>query len=347
MRLATLLAVAGLVTIQTPAASQAQAFPSLLTKGALFDHYVTGNAANVSRTTSGGLLLAGGGTDQPEAFSWLIAKAGGGDIVVLRASGSDGYHSFVMRLGGVDSIETFVVHSREASTDPLLLAQLNNAEAIFFAGGDQSRYVRYFKDTPVEDAINKAAGRGVPIGGTSAGLAILSEFSYAALEGSITTAEATANPFSPDLTLERDFLTLPHLSGIITDSHVIERGRLGRTATFMARLNRDGWLGSRPSRAIAIDRATAVLVEPDGTATIVGANTAHFMEAAQSPQRCEPGAALTYFPISVFTATTSSTFNLTTWTGAGGTPGTMSIKDGVVSGPPSPLPDWPTARFPS
>jgi len=45
----------------------------------------------------------------------------------------------------------------------------------------------------------------VPIGGTSAGLAILGEFSYAALEGSATTAEATANPFHENVTLEEIF----------------------------------------------------------------------------------------------------------------------------------------------
>jgi len=310
---------------QTPA--------STLTKGPLFDHYLSGSAEDVTPKTGGGLLLAGGGTDQPEAFEWFIRKAGGGDIVVLRASGADGYHSFVMRLGGVDSIETFVVHSREASTDPFLLRQLTNAEAIFFAGGDQSRYVRYFKDTPVETAINAAAARGVPIGGTSAGLAILSEFSYAALLRSTTTDEATADPFHPNITLERDFLTLPHLSGLITDSHVIERGRLGRTAAFMARLRTDGWLGTRPARAIAIDRATAVLVEPDGAATIVGPNTAYFMEATTPPQRCEPGTPLTYHPIAVYTVTSASTFNLATWTGTGGTADTMSITAGTVTGP--------------
>lgn len=310
-----------------------QDVPSTLTKGPLFDHYISGNPGDVSPATQGGLLLAGGGTDQPDAFRWLIKKAGGGDIVVLRASGSDGYHPFVMRLGGVDSIESFVVRSRDASTDPMLLDRLKKAEAIFFAGGDQSRYVTFFKDTPVEDVINAAAKRGVPIGGTSAGLAILSEFSYSAMHNSTTTAEATANPFHANITLDRDFLAMPHLSGIITDSHVIERNRLGRTVAFMARLKRDGWLGTRPARAIAIDRETAVLVEPDGTSTIVGPKTAYFMEAAGAPQRCEANAALTYFPVSVYTVTNASTFNLVTWTGTGGTQSEMSVKDGTVTGP--------------
>lgn len=322
-----------------------QDFPSTLTKGPLFDHYITGNPADVSPATQGGLLLAGGGTDQPDAFRWLIKKAGGGDIVVLRASGSDGYHPFVMRLGGVDSIESFVVHSREASTDPMLLDRLKKAEAIFFAGGDQSRYVRFFKDTPVEDLVNAAAKRGVPIGGTSAGLAILSEFSYSAMNASTTTVEATANPFHANITLDRDFLAMPHMAGIITDSHVIERNRLGRTVAFMARLKRDGWLGARPARAIAIDRETAVLVEPNGTATVVGPNAAYFMEATGAPQRCEADSKLTYFPVSVYTVTNASTFNLVSWRGTGGAMSEMSVKDGVVTGPAASASGSPTSRL--
>lgn len=324
----TILAVTSLMGAQQP-----PAIASTVTKGATFDHYIAGNPEDVKRATQGGLLLAGGGTDQPDAFRWLIRKAGGGDIVVLRASGSDGYHPFVMRLGGVDSIESFVVHSREAAGDPLLLDRLKKAEAIFFAGGDQRRYVRFFKDTEVETIVNDAAKRGVPIGGTSAGLAILSEFSYAALRDSVTTSVATADPFHPDITLDRHFLTLPHLDGLITDSHVIERGRLGRTVAFMARLKRDGWLGARPARAIALDRETAVLVEPDGSASIVGPNTAYFMEGNGAPQVCEAGRPLTYFPVSVYTVTNASRFNLVTWTGSGGVPGVMSVTEGRVAGP--------------
>src|SRR5688500_20352110 len=100
--------VAGLVAAQEP-----PAFPSTVTKGTAFDHYITGSSDDVKRQTQGGLLLAGGGTDQPDAFRWLIRKSGGGDIVVLRASGSDGYHPFVMRSGGVDSIEIGRASCRE------------------------------------------------------------------------------------------------------------------------------------------------------------------------------------------------------------------------------------------
>jgi cyanophycinase len=332
MKLSAVILLAAVVVGQQ---SQTATVPTTLTRGPLFDHYFSGNPVDVAPPTTGGLLLAGGGTDQPEAFRWLFEHAGGGDIVILRASGADGYHPFVMRLGGVNSIATYVVRHRDAASDPRLLGALGRAEAIFFAGGDQSKYIGFFKDTLVEAAVNDAARRGVPIGGTSAGLAILGEFSFAALRSSTTTDEATKEPYHPNVTLERDFLSLPFMSGIITDSHVIERGRLGRTVTFMARLKQDGWLGTRPARAIAIDRETAILVEADGSATVVGPKTAFFMQAADNPQVCSATEPLSYHPIEVYAVSRGATFHLSRWTGTGGTVQQMSVREGIVTGPTS------------
>ena len=104
-----------------------------------------------------------------------------------------------------------------------------NAEALFIAGGDQSRYVDFWKGTPVEDAINYVAAKPAPMGGTSAGMAIVGEFLYSAMsDESLTSAEASPTLHS-DVTLDRDFLSLPKLGGIITDQHLHERDRIGRT----------------------------------------------------------------------------------------------------------------------
>ena len=232
-----------------------------------FDYFLTGNAANVLTTTTFGLGLMGGGTDVDALFTWMSDRAGGGDFVVIRASGADGYNQYVYDLGDFDSVETLVLGTRAASSAPFVLETIRNADALFIAGGDQSDYVNNWKGTPVEDAIHELALRNVPIGGTSAGTAILGEFLYSAQRKSVTSAVALADPFSRDITLDRDFLILPHMHGLITDQHLIERDRMGRTLTFMARLVTDGWT-SQP-RAIAIDRETAVLVDAAGHATVV------------------------------------------------------------------------------
>lgn len=300
---------------------------------AQFDCYLTGSGDDASGATRFGLALMGGGTDVDALFTWMSDRAGGGDFVVIRASGADGYNQYVFDLGNFDSVETLVLKNRAASSDPFVLQTINNAEALFIAGGDQSNYVNNWKGTPVEDAIHALAARGVPIGGTSAGTAILGEFVYAAQRQSVTSTQALADPFHQNITLDRDFLLLPFMQGIITDQHLIERDRLGRTLTFMARIVFDGWAAE--SRAIAIDRETAVLVEDSGRATIV-ANADHptpyaYFIRGGAPQVVASRTPLTYLNLEVQRAAPRSTFDLVNWTGRGLTSYTLNVNNGVVS----------------
>ncbi len=293
-----------------------------------YDSYLTGNPDDVTRKTTGGLQLEGGGTDIPDAFRWLIDHAGGGDVVVIRASGSDGYNPWIPTLGDVDSVESIVFHSREAASDPDVLKSLEHAEAVFLAGGDQSNYIKYWKGTPVETTIEALAKRGVPIGGTSAGLAVLARFGFSAMNDSIASAAALANPYDEKITIERDFLSLPHLDGIITDSHFAVRDRMGRSLAFLARIVADGW--ASPARSIAVDQESAVLVEPDGSAHVVGKTATYFMRTTQAPTVCRPNTPLSIDGIDVYRVPPGGTFNLTTWTGTGGTAYTLSVHDGVI-----------------
>ena len=300
---------------------------------ARYDYYLTGNAADAFGTTEFGIGLMGGGTDVDELFTWMGDRAGGGDFVVIRASGADGYNQYVFDLAPFDSVETLVLKNRAASSDPFVLQTILNAEALFIAGGDQSNYVNYWKGTPIEDAIHTLAANGVPIAGTSAGTAVLSEFIYAAQRKSVTSSEALANPFSRNITLDRDFLLLPYLDGIITDQHLIERDRIGRTLTFMARIVADGW--TTESKAIAIDRETAVLIDVSGAATIV-ANDDHptpyaYFIRGGAPQVVAPKTPLTYLNLQVQRAQPGSTFNLTTWAGTALTSYTLNVENGVIS----------------
>lgn len=318
-----LVAIA-LVFLQTPALP----IPAPQSTTA-FDSFRLGNAADVSTTPTPGLLLAGGGTDQPDAFVWLLKHANGGDVLVIRASGTDAYNPFIAKLGAANSVETIVFRNRAAASDPAVLERLARAEAIFLAGGDQGNYIKYWKDTPVEDAINAAAKRGVPIGGTSAGLAVMSQFSFAALNDSIVSKDALANPFDGKVTIERDFLDLPHMKGIITDSHWVERDRLGRTLAFMARLFEDGL--ALPVRSIAIDSTTAVLMERDGSATVVGKTSAYFLSIAKKPAVCRPGEPLTMTDIEVYRVRPGGRFDIKNWKGEGGLAYTLRVDNGVIT----------------
>ena len=139
------------------------------------------------------------------------SHAGGGHIVILRAVSDDSFdpedgdygESFVAKWGPVASAETIVFHHREASFDPRVIAALRGRDGIFLAGGDQGNYIRYWKGTPVQDALNAHVRANRPIGGSSAGLAILGHYSYTALDGgSMESKIALLDPFNSGVTLE-------------------------------------------------------------------------------------------------------------------------------------------------
>jgi cyanophycinase len=233
--------------------------------------YHTGAAEDAQARPQTGLLLAGGGGDVDAAMQWLLRKASGGDVVVLRASGGDGYNDYLYRQPGValNSVRSLVFHSRESALDERAAAWIRRAELIFIAGGDQSRYVRFWRDTPVQQAIQAHILAGKPIGGTSAGLAILGEHAYAALhDGDLTSELALADPGHEWITLVSDFLAVPQLRGILTDSHFSERDRLGRLLVML------GHLGAAHGgvAGLGVDERTALCIEADGAAQVMSAD---------------------------------------------------------------------------
>jgi cyanophycinase len=297
-----------------------------------YEYYVTGNEANVVTSTSGGLLLMGGSTDVDAGFQWMIAKSGGGDFVVIRATGTDAYDPWIFNdLGGVDSAATIIIKNRAAASDPFVVDKIRNAEALFIAGGDQADYVNYWKGTPVEDAIHYLVTRNVPIGGTSAGLAVMGEFVFSAVNGTVTSDAALSNPYNKKVALDRDFLSLPKMSGVITDSHFSARDRMGRLITFLARIINDDWAAR--ALGVGIDEETALTVEPNGVATVVGTGSVYFLKTpAGDPQVCQPKMDLTYRDISVYRISgPNATFDFASWIGTGGTAYTLNVDSGVVT----------------
>jgi cyanophycinase len=304
--------------------------PSVQANEAGYEYYVAGNPGDVTTTTSPGLLLAGGSTDQDAAMQWMIDRSGGGDFVVIRASGTDAYNPYIYaELGGVDSCETIILQKSSASYDPFVLEKIQGAEALFIAGGNQWDYVRLWQGTPIEDAIHDVAARGVPVGGTSAGLAILGEFAFTAQHGTITSSTALKNPYHSHVTLTQDFLHLPFMNGVITDSHFAARDRMGRLITFLARIIQDGW--AQQARGIGIDEKTALAVDENGLATLFGEGAAYFLETSGAPEVCQKTTPLTFQNLAVYRISgAGAQFDLASWTGQGGTAYNLSAVEGVL-----------------
>lgn len=261
-----------------------------------------------------------GGGEQDLALKALCEWANGGDFLILRANTEDDYaqkvNEEIRALCPLNSAATIVFSEREDSEDPKLLEHIRKAQVIFIAGGDQSNYVRFWQDTPVQEALNQHIAAGKPIGGSSAGLAVLGEFSFSSMIDTIHSPEALADPYGNKVTLSRDFLRIPPLAGIITDTHFVRRDRLGRLVVFLARVLQDGW--AKQVRAIAVEEGAAVLLEPDGQAKVIGAGPAYFLEAKKMPKVCRRKTPLSIRGIAVHRAPPGASFNVRDWKGSGG-----------------------------
>lgn len=269
-----------------------------------YTSYFTGDTTDVTTSTQQGCVLMGGAGEQDDAMRWFLQQTGGGDIVVLRTSGSNGYNAYLYsQLGvNVNSVQTIRCNTAAASYDGYVLQQLLGAEGLWFAGGDQGVYYTYWHNTPVDSVINYLINvKKIPVGGISAGMAIQGQHVFTALNGTITSATMLANPYHPNATLaSNDFLEQPWLHGVITDSHFDSPDRRGRHFGFLAQLVQSF---NTPIQGIACNEYVAVCIDHTGKARVYGdyptyQEFAYFLQAncedTLQPELCLPNLPLTW-----------------------------------------------------
>lgn len=342
--------------------------------GKPYSYFVTGNAQEeitaLASPSTASIVLMGGGPDVDQAFRWMITRAGiqpgtGGRFVVIRATGTEAYDPYIYYSDanlttsttvadqwvggaslGLTSVETLVIPSVTAANDDFVNSVVGKAHAVFIAGGDQSDYIEYWKGTKLDQTLQRLMKNNVPIGGTSAGLAVLGQFDYAALKGTVTSTQALANPYNKYMTLDPSplsltggFLAPPALANTVLDAHLDSRDRMGRLIAFVARLVAPtssfgcpgGILASTTARGIGVDVETALLVQ--GNKNTSAAFTArrvtnpstttqsavYFVRPLNPPTLCASGKPLTMTTVEIKKLADSDTvFNLSDWSGLTG-----------------------------
>ena len=231
------------------------------------------------------------------------------DVVVIRASGADGFNPEFMALDGVDSVVSLVITDRDSAERDDVLDTVEHAELVWFAGGDQCLYIRYVKGTALERAVESVYERGGAIGGNSAGLAIQGDVAYDACpDQSAQSKDVLFDPYHVDVHLSRDFFKWRYLAATITDTHFKERNRMGRTLVFLARALHDYNLPRVD--ALGVDEDTSVVVDPEGRGHVYGGGAAYLVVADHPAEVLERGKPLTYRGYSIWKFPAGSTIDL-------------------------------------
>lgn len=265
-----------------------------------------GNVNSTSPQPEPATMLIGGAESDSEgenaATRWFLKRSDQGDYLVLRYGKvrtqakwiCDNYDSLI------SSAAELAINTREAANDPDVEQYIRDAEALFIAGGDQNAYQDTWEGTYVEDAINYLINqKGVPVAGTSAGMAILGEYYYApARRNGVLSSEILENPFhrNTDDIDRADFIDIPFLKNTITDTHLdrlnrpqYPETRYGRLFGFLARVVDENGI---PAYGIGSEEGAFVAIDEEGIATVFGNGKdrgadAYFLQAQEMPERIE------------------------------------------------------------
>jgi cyanophycinase len=253
----------------------------------------------------GRLLIIGGHEDKDGERLILRAVAdhvGGGKLVVATAASQlpqrmwDEYER-VFRALGVRHLYKLEIEKREDAKSAQKIRILDDADAVFFTGGDQLKITSQIGDTPIFERVHDIYRAGGMIAGTSAGASVVCETMMVGGDGNGSHRLGEGLRMSPGLGL---------FPGVIVDQHFAERGRMGRLLGAVAQNPRI--LG------IGIDENTAILVKGHRTFTVIGDGAVYVLDGSTvtysniADERV--GKTLSIYDVKLHTLTQGDTFDL-------------------------------------
>ncbi len=234
---------------------------------------------HATHETKGYLFIIGGGhrsETMMKRFIDLANQSNNPKIVIFpMASGSpeESGQSMVEEFKeiGMTDVEYHVL-SREQALQKENKKILDNASCVYFTGGDQSRLTKALVDTPIHKKLLEIYEKGVVIGGTSAGAAVMSEIM---ITGDEKREVEEGHAF--EKILADNIVTTPGFGFIktaIIDQHFVTRRRHNRLISLIAENPR--LLG------IGIDESTAIIVKPDETFEVIGEQNVIVYDASKA-----------------------------------------------------------------
>jgi len=218
----------------------------------------------------GYICAVGGGSEDygdwsDAPYSWVVQKSDSGKIIILGVSSATEWLPTYFMSFGADTAYNKTISTIASANLQETYDELITAKAIFIRGGDQWDYIRLWKGTKVDSAINFVFQNGGVIAGTSAGAAVLGDVDFSAQSGSAYPDEALQNPFYSRMKFENNFLNL--IPNVLFDTHFTERARHGR---LIAMIYNQHYSSSRDLIGAGIDDRTAICISPDGIGEVMG-----------------------------------------------------------------------------
>lgn len=205
------------------------------------------------------------------------------------------YADLFLDLGAERALFT-EIHERRDCDDALLLEEMDNATGIFVTGGNQLRISGILGGTPVAQRLRRCSADGIPIAGTSAGAAMMSQHMIAGGASGLSPREDGVN-LAPGLGL---------INIAIIDQHFSQRDRLGRLLTA---------LSYNPFLiGVGIDEDTAFLIDGDNCGEVVGSGSVTILDASElshsSRSSADAGAALSLVDMRLHVLTEGGRYNM-------------------------------------
>jgi len=231
------------------------------------------NIETVNMSRSETVLIAIGGGEFSEAqdiidtFLGLLESKRDPIVTIMTVATSEptdasGKYNRLFRKLGIKHVNTIDVSQRDDTFDTKSVKKIEQADAIFFTGGDQLNVTSLLGGSPLHNTFYERIHAGVIVVGTSAGAAMMSNSML--ISGRSDNAPMVGGvEIAPGMDL---------VSGTMIDTHFSQRGRHGRLLTAVAHYPQD--LG------IGIDERTAIVIR-NGELKVIGEGVATIMDGSK------------------------------------------------------------------
>lgn len=168
---------------------------------------------------------------------------------------------------GCGRVQFMLIDEEHAADQPEYISRIQQADVIFFTGGDQVRLIEFLNGTQLLEIMRRRYHQEpIIIAGTSAGAAIMSDRMiydgyghYSLIKGEMKTT-----------------IGFGFISHVYVDTHFVERGRFGRLAHAVAHDPEYVGIGLSEETGIIIKEGNKVEVFGTGVVTIIDASKIRF-----------------------------------------------------------------------